>query len=315
MSRSRESENRVEKVNDRLKNRAVIVTGSGQGIGRAIAIAMVKESAMVVTNSRKPGTPGGDAETTAREIKYMGGQATPFFGDISDFEEARKLIQTTVDNFGRVDILVNNAGIATVNTAWNTTEAEWDQVVNSSLKGSFNCIRHASGLMIQQRWGRIINTTSAAWLGTMELCSYSAAKAGVVGLTRAVARDVGSYGITCNAYAPSAATRMSASPELIALYKKKYETGFFSKEQYEAVMNQPSPETVTPLLVYLCTDEAADINGQVFEVSGSDITIYSEPVRKRAIFKTDGLLTVDELIDLVPRTLLEGYKNPAPTSV
>ena len=136
-------------MSGRLPDKAAIVTGSGQGIGRAITVAMAKEGARVVTNNRRSRTSGGDAETTAREIRNMGGQAVSFFGDISDFEEARKLIQTAVDNFGRVDILVNNAGIATISKVWNTTKKEWDQVVNSFLKGSFNCIRHSCGLMIQ----------------------------------------------------------------------------------------------------------------------------------------------------------------------
>jgi len=299
-------------MSGRLKDKVAIVTGSGQGIGRAVAVAMAREGARVVTNNRKPGTPGGDAETTASEIRDMGGQAVPFFGDISDFEEARKLIQTAVDNLGRVDILANNAGVGAANMVWDMTEEEWDEVINVSLKGSFNCMRHASGLMVQQKWGRIINTTSIAWLGTAGRCSYNAAKSGIVGLTRGVAREVGGYGVTCNAYVPWAATRLSASPEAKAIYKKRYEMGVWTREQYEAAMNMSGPETVAPLLVYLCTDEAADINGQVFDVSGNSVAIYSEPVKKKSILKEEGLWTIEELIELVPGVLLEGYKNPAP---
>jgi len=299
-------------MSGRLKDKVAIVTGSGQGIGRAVAVAMAREGARVVTNNRKPGTPGGDAETTASEIRDMGGQAVPFFGDISDFEEARKLIQTAVDNLGRVDILANNAGVGAANMVWDMTEEEWDEVINVSLKGSFNCMRHASGLMVQQKWGRIINTTSIAWLGTAGRCSYNAAKSGIVGLTRGVAREVGGYGVTCNAYVPWAATRLSASPEAKAIYKKRYEMGVWTREQYEAAMNMSGPETVAPLLVYLCTDEAADINGQVFDVSGNSVAIYSEPVKKKSILKEEGLWTIEELIELVPEVLLEGYKNPAP---
>ena len=300
-------------MGDRLKDRVAVVTGSGQGIGESIAVALAKEGAKVVTNNRRPGTSGGDAETAAKEIIGMGGQAVAFFGSVSEFDGAQKLIQAAVDNFGRLDILVNNAGADAPRMVWNMTEEDWDRCVDSFLKGSFNCIRHACGLMREQRWGRIINTTSSAWLGTVGHCNYGAAKAGIVGLTRAVAREMGRYGVTCNAYAPTAATRFTVSEDIIAGFKKRYEAGLMTKERYEELINPPGPETVTPLLVYLCTDEAADINGQVFDVTGGNIAIYSEPVKRKSIGKEEGLWTVEELIELVPKILLEGYQNPAPS--
>ncbi len=299
-------------MGDRLKDKVAIVTGSGQGIGKAIAVAMAREGARVVTNNRRPGTSGGDAETVAREIIDLGGQAVPFFGSVSDFDVAQKLVQTALDNFGRVDIVVNNAGADAPKMVWNMVEEEWDRCVDSFLKGSFNCIRHAASLMREQRWGRIINTTSTAWLGTVGHCNYGAAKAGLVGLTRAVARELGRYGVTCNAYAPTAATRFTLSEDIVAGFKKRYEAGLMTKERFEELTNPPGPETVTPFLIYLCTDEAADINGQVFDVTGGNIAIYSEPVKEKSILKEEGVWTVEELIELVPKVLLEGYKNPAP---
>ncbi len=228
-------------MTDRLKDRVAVVTGSGQGIGRAIAIALAKEGAKVVTNNRGPGTAGGDAETAAKEILDMGGQAVPFFGSVSEFEVAQKLIQTTVDKFGRLDILVNNAGADRPHMVWNMTEEEWDMCVDSFLKGSFNCIRFASALMREQKWGRIINTTSTAWLGAVGHCNYCAAKAGLVGLTRGVALETGRYGITCNAYAPTAATRFTLSADIVAGFKKRLETGLITKERYEELTNPPIP--------------------------------------------------------------------------
>ncbi len=299
-------------MGDRLKDRVAIVTGSGQGIGKAIALALAKESAKVVTSNRRPGTEGGDAETVAKEIRDMGGQAVPFFGSVSEFDVAGKMVQMAVDKFGRLDILINNAGADAPAMVWNMTEENWDRSVDSFLKGSFNCIRFAAALMREQKWGRIINTTSTAWLGTVGHCNYGAAKAGLVGLTRAVAREMGRYGVTCNAYAPTAATRFTLSDEIVAGFKKRYEAGLMTKERFEELTNPPAPETVTPFIVYLCTDEAADINGQVFDVTGGNIAIYSEPVKKKSIVKKEGLWTVEELIDQVPRVLLEGYKNPAP---
>jgi NAD(P)-dependent dehydrogenase (short-subunit alcohol dehydrogenase family) len=305
-------EREAREMGDRLKDRVAVITGSGQGIGRAIAIAMAKEGAKVVTNNRRAGSAGGDAETVVNEIKIMGGQAAPFFGSISEFDVAEKLIEATVKSFGRVDILVNNAGADAPRMVWNMTEEDWDRCLDSYLKGSFNCIRFASALMREQRWGRIINTTSTAWLGTVGHCNYGAAKAGIVGLTRAVAREVGRYGVTCNAYAPTAATRFTISGEVVAGFKKRYEAGLMTKERFEELTNPPAPETVAPFIIYLCTDAAADINGQVFDVTGGSIALYSEPVKKKSIDKTEGLWTVEELIDLVPKVLLEGYKNPSP---
>ena len=299
-------------MGDWLKDRVAVITGSGQGIGKAIAVAMAKEGAKVVTNNRSPGTKGGDAETAAREIMAMGGQAMAFFGSVSEFSVAEKLIKATVESFGRVDILVNNAGADAPRMVWNMTEEDWDKCLDSYLKGSFNCIRFASALMREQGWGRIINTTSTAWLGTVGHCNYGAAKAGIVGLTRAVAREMGRYGVTCNAYAPTAATRFTLSEEIVAGFKKRYEAGLMTKERFEELTNPPAPETVSPFIVYLCTDAAADINGQVFDVTGGSIAIYSEPVKKKAVNKKEGLWTLEELIDLVPKVLLEGYKNPAP---
>jgi 3-oxoacyl-[acyl-carrier protein] reductase len=298
-------------MGQRLKDRVAIVTGSSQGIGRAIALALAKEGAKLVTNNRRPGAQGGDAETVAKEIKDMGGEAVPFYGSVSEFEVAEKIVKTAVDSFGRIDIVVNNAGADAPRMVWNMSEEEWDRCLDSFLKGSFNCTRFAAGPMREQKWGRIINTTSTAWLGTVGHCNYGAAKAGLVGLTRAVAREVGRYGVTCNAYAPTAATRFTLSDEIVAGFKKRYEAGLMTKERFEELTNPPKPETVGPFIVYLCTEEAADINGQVFDVTGGDIAIYSEPVKKQTITKKQGLWTVEELIEQVPR-LLEGYKNPAP---
>ena len=293
-----------------VAGKVAIVTGSGQGIGKAIALDLARHGARVITNSRKPGTKGGDAETVAGEIMDMHEQGMAFYGSVSDFATAGKLVQAAVDRFGRLDILINNAGSDAPHMIWNMTEEEWDLSIDSYLKGTFNTCRHACAVMREQKWGRIINTTSTAWMGTVGHCNYGAAKAGVVGLTRSVAREMGRYGVTCNAYAPTASTRFSASDEIQAGFKKRFEAGLMTKERFEELTNLPSPETIGPFIVYLCTDAAADINGQVFDVTGSNIAIYSEPVKKKTITK-DGIWSVGELEKQFP-ALLEGYKNPAP---
>ena len=148
----------------KLKDRVAIVTGSGRGIGHSIALALAKEGAKVVANNRKPDPTGGDAETLAREIVDMGGQAVPFFGDVSDFTVAGKLIQTALDSFGGLDILVNNAGFSNKVNPWEITEEQWDGVVDTILKGTFNCSRQAIPIMKKQGKGRIINCTSGCWI-------------------------------------------------------------------------------------------------------------------------------------------------------
>lgn len=301
-------------MGNRLKNKVAIVTGSGQGIGLAIAIALAKEGASVITNNRREGTEGGDARTAAEQINSIGGNALPFFGSVADFKVAEEIVKTAKDNFGRLDILINNAGSDAPHMIWNMTEQEWDTSIDSYLKGTFNASRFACGVMREQKWGRIINTTSTAWLGTVGHCNYGAAKAGIVGLTRSVAREMGKYSVTCNAYAPTASTRFSASKDIQAGFKKRFESGLMTKERYEELTNLPDPMTLTPFLVYLCTDEAAEINGQVFDVTGGNIAIYSEPVKMKSIDKKTGLWTIDELVKLVPTILPEGYKNPAPAS-
>ena len=322
-------------MGNRLKDRVAVVTGSGQGIGKAIALAMAKEGAGVVTNNRRPGSTGvsiygeeftekfsseeteqalrlsGDAETTAEEIKEMGGKATAFFGDVSDFNTAEKLIQKAVDSFGRVDILVNNAGTFSRGFIWELSEDAWDYVVLAKLKGTFNCTRHAVGLMKEQGWGRILNCTSGAWLGNMEHSNYSAANAGVVGLTRSVAMELFKYGVTCNAYAPLAMTR--ALIGLAARTRIMAEAGITIRgERGEstaatALEATVGPEGIAQLVTYLATEEAAQISGTVFRAVGNEFVIYSEPEEKKRITKKIGQWTIDELVKAVPRGLLEGY--------
>ncbi len=261
-----------------LKGKIAVVTGSGQGIGRGIALIMAKEGARVVTNNRKPGSTGfailkdaqlkalneeqrewvykvlkeysGDAETTANTIKEQGGEAVAFFGDITNFEVAGKLIQKAVDTYGKIDILVNVAGTFGFSPIWEMTEELWDHVTNVKPKGYFNCIRHAVPFMMEQKWGRILNCTSQAWAGdSLKHAEYATANAGVVGLTRAVASELYSYGITCNAFSPFARTR--ASLELIAYYLAMAR-GTASPTDLETQLEMtPDPEGVGPLLVFL----------------------------------------------------------------
>jgi len=212
---------------------------------------------------------------------------------------------------------VNNAGFLRDRMIFNMTQDEWSSVIDVMLNGTFNCSRHACVLMRQQRGGRIINITSDAWRGTVGHVNYGAAKAGIVGLTRAIAREMGKYGVTCNAIAPAAATRMTMDEDVIQGFKKRAEAGLAPKEVLEMDITtlMPGPEGVSPMIVYLATDEAANINGQVFHAESGRIAIYSEPVETRVIlrdYKKEGLFSVEELTKRVPEELLVDYVNPSP---
>jgi 3-oxoacyl-[acyl-carrier protein] reductase len=250
----------------------------------------------------------GDAETTANTIRELGGEAVAFFGDISNFEVAGKLIQKAVVSFGKIDILVNVAGTFGFSAIWEMTEGLWDHVTNVKPKGYFNCIRHAAPFMMKQKWGRILNCTSQAWAGdNLKHAEYAAANAGVVGLTRAVASELYPYGITCNAFSPWARTR--ASFELVAynLATDKGEKPFLTDRESPLELT-PDPEDIGPFLVYLASDAAAKVSGTVFNVGGASIGIFADPEVKKSITKSGGPWTIEELMQQVPKVLLAGYR-------
>ena len=326
-------------MSDRLKGKVAVVTGSGQGIGRLIAVALAKEGAKVVTNNRKPNSTdatnlvgysmdslnkerqailkkkldelGGDAESTARTIKELGGEAVPFYGDVADFKTAGKLIQTAVETFGSIDILVNNAGTFRYADIWNMTEEIWDTVTLNKPKSYFNTVRHAVPYMMKQKWGRIINCSSIAFLGSaMQNSNYCAANAGVVGFTRAISKELVNYGITCNAFCPEAYTRAAAT--IVARFEKMgEETGANNAQRMKMFESGFSADYLAPFIAYLATNEAADITGTVFEVGGNRYAIYSNPEQIHSINKEKGMWTVEELVKIVPKELLKGYENPA----
>ncbi len=304
----------------KLKGRNAVVTGAGRGIGQAVSLALAAEGASVVVVDPGVGR-GGEgsdltpADETVAEIKKAGGNAIASHESVTDFAAAEGIIKSCVDNFGRIDIMVNCAGVLRERMVFNMTEDEWDTVINVHLKGTFNMCRHASSMMKGQKYGRIINTTSDAWRGTVGQCNYSAAKGGIVSLTRSLARELGKYGITSNCIAPNAATRMTLTEEVKAGWWKRVEQGIWTKEKYEESINMPGPEFVAPVVAYLATEDAANINGQVFGCGGGRMALFSEPLEVRGLYKNyaeEGAWTLDELISLVPGTLLVGYINPAP---
>jgi len=282
-----------------LDGKVAVVTGAGRGIGRAIALMMAQEGAKVVVNDPGVGPDGvghdrGPADQVVEEIRSGGGEAVASYESVADFEAAGRIIGKAVEAFGRIDILVNNAGILRDRMVFNMTEEEWDAVIAVHLKGTFNCTRHASVLMRQQRFGRIINISSEAGLvGNAGQANYGAAKAGIAGFTRVVARDLGRYGVTCNCVAPRALTRLTAGVPVLA-----------------EAMKELKPEHIAPMVCYLASDAAWNINGQVFLVYGGTVALLHHPLPWRTIFKP-GMWTYEEISKLMP-ALLEGTRNPAP---
>jgi 3-oxoacyl-[acyl-carrier protein] reductase len=331
-------------MSDVLKGKVAVVTGSGQGIGRAIAIGLAKEGAKVVTNNRKPGSTGkqmisdaqikkldskkkewfeqetaainGDAETTAQTINKMGGEAVAFFGDISNFATAEKLINTAIKSFGKIDILANVAGGFGFSPIEKMTEEMWDRVTRVKPKGYFNTMRHAIPHMIKQKWGRIINCTSRAWQGdVIKHAEYCAANAGVVGLTKAAAIELHKYGITCNCFSPFAKTRASYELDTYPLTVSKEDIPFvFDNMNFGQDMMKmtPEPEYVAPFVCYLASDAAAHVSGSIFTLGGNTVSMYSESINSNNLTKFDSKpWTMEELIQQAPRGLFAGYKSPA----
>ena len=304
-------------MGERLKDKGAVVVGGGGGIGGEIALALAAEGAKVIVNDpgrARDGT-GSDmsaADKTVARIKKIGVSRLPITPLRLIITLPEEIVHSCIDNFGRLDILVNAAGINREKMLWNMTDQDWDMVLKVHLYTNFNTIRWAAGIMREQRRGRIILMTSSAWLGNIGQINYAAAKGAIVSFMRAAARELGGYGITCNCLAPGAATRMTMTEEVKAGFKKRMEAGVMSKEAYEAFINMPGPEWVPPIVLYLCTDEAWNVNGKVFSAMGDKIGIYSEPIETIQIFNDGKIWTLDQLLKIVPKTLLTGYVNPRP---
>lgn len=311
-----------------LEGRVAIVTGSGQGIGRDIAVCLASHGARVVTNNRKPGSSlnsfektdlsftdeerealehvSGDAQTTADRIIQDGGEAVAFFGDVGDFAVAEAMVSTAVDAFGRLDIVVNNASSNWTGNIADMDEELWDVSVTSKLKGAFNLMHHALPHMKKQGYGRILNSSSDAFLGLPGLAAYGAANAGIVALSTAAAADLRGTGITVNAYTPLAKTRAwynaAAAYRLAGVPAEAVEAG-----APEAMKR--TAEGMVPFLAYLSSEAAGTISGRLFRLAADGrIGLWSPAHVVGEITTADAAWTIADLAERVPGELLSGHQ-------
>src|ERR1043165_5285351 len=241
-----------------LENKVAVVTGASRGIGRAIAEELAKRGADVVCGDRLE----KQAEETASQVAAVSGRRTSgCLVDVSDHESARDFIECAIQNFGKVDILINNAGITRDNLLLRIDEADWDDVLNVNLKGAYNCTKAAVRPMMKQRYGRIVNITSVVGLsGNAGQANYAASKAGLIGFTKSLAKELGSRNITVNAVAPGYVTTALTnvlSDEYRAAAVKQTPMGRLGK-----------PEDIAYAVAFLVSDEASFITGQELSVDG-----------------------------------------------
>jgi NAD(P)-dependent dehydrogenase (short-subunit alcohol dehydrogenase family) len=302
----------------RLEGRAALITGGARGVGFAIAQALALEGAHIAIMDPGGAKDGGaeegaPADEAAAALRNSGADAIAIRESVADYDGCGRAVATTLERFGRLDILINNAGVLRPKMIWNMPPEDWDAVVAVHLRGSYAMIHHAAKHMREARRGRIVNMGSEAWRGTVGQANYGAAKGGIFSLTRAMARELGRYGITCNTVCPSAATRLTLDEAVKEGFRKRLAAGLITQERFEQVMNMGGPEHIAPFVAWLVSDAAADINGQAFRVEQGMVGIYNEPELRATFRKADGdLFSFDELSDLVPRELLQGYRNPAP---
>lgn len=272
-----------------LEGKAVVVTGGGGGIGRAVALACAAEGAKVVVADIGVSMSGEDptsevAEAVVNEIRQAGGEAVAVADNVADMAGGARVVQGALDAWGRIDGVVAVAGILRERMLFNMSEDEWDAVVATHLKGHFTVFRAASAVMRKQEGGgSLVGFTSGAFAGSVAQANYAAAKGGIVSLVRSAAAGLYRYGVTANAIAPIARTRMSANVP-------------------QELEEMGDPEDVAPMVVYLLSEQARHITGQVYTVVGSKIAVWNQPQEVRAVY-TKGRWTPQEIAGRLDSTV------------
>ena len=296
-----------------LQDKVAIVTGAGRGVGKGVAHQLAEEGAKVVVvdlgvNVDGTGAHQSVAEQVANEIKEAGGTAVACAESVATMAGGENIIQTAIDSFEKLDIVVTCAGILRDRMVFNMSEEEWDDVIAVHLKGTFTIVKNACILFRQQRSGRVITFSSTSGLyGNSGQANYGAAKDGIAGFTRVVARDMGRYGVTANSISPSASTRMTTSvPEEARSLRAS--RGITSGS---STTLRGEPEDIAPFVTWLASDESSHVNGHVFHVTAGLISLLNEPDPIKTIHK-EGRWTLEELAKVFPATLGLELHNPAP---
>ena len=271
-----------------LEGKSIAVTGAGRGIGRAVAMAAAAEGASVVVNDYGVSIDGSDptsevADGVVKEITDAGGTAVAVADSVTTMSGGQRIVDTAVDAFGRIDGVVCVAGILRERMLFNMTEDEFDPVVETHLKGTFTVFRAASAIMRKQGSGSLVAFTSGAFAGSIAQANYSAAKGGIVSLVRSAAVGLHRYGVTANCVAPIARTRMSANVP-------------------GGLSEVGDAEDIAPMVVFLLSDRARHVTGQVYTAVGGKIAVWNQPVEVRAMYK-DGRWTPEEIADRLDATV------------
>jgi NAD(P)-dependent dehydrogenase (short-subunit alcohol dehydrogenase family) len=283
-------------MGEMLKDRVAVITGAGNGLGRAHALTMAAQGARVVVNDLGTSADGVDkssepADLVVKSIRQNGGTAVASYDSVASEEGAKKIIRTALESFGRLDILVNNAGIVRSGMIYEIASEDWDAMIKTHLYGTFYCTREAAIVMKERQYGRIINTSSHNGLGQLSLATYAAAKEGITGFSRSVARDMARFGVTCNVIRPIAAWR--GAKVKVAEFESK------------------RPEDVAALVTYLASESADHINGCIFEVYDGHVGIFEEPPPVKGVLWKEGGWTPEELARVMPQTLTKGRTREA----
>lgn len=306
-----------------LDDKAVVVTGGGRGIGREVALLAAAEGASVVvadSGCEIDGTGANPAiaQAVVDQITSNGGKATAVTDDVSTMAGGENAVKAALDGYGRIDGLVCAAGMRRDTPIWEMTEDDWDSVVNGNTKAVFTVAKSASIAMRQQRFGRMIFFTSDFGLGSVGASNYAAASEGIIGLSRTVARDLGRYGVTCNAISPLARTRsfggyseelrppagVLSAEEMAGIAKP------FPTMHWEGDKHPDDPSGVASLAIFLLSEGAEDVNGQLFGSRGGEVYLYTYPQIERQILTFERRFTMDELDEQMPRTIANGASNP-----
>ena len=298
-----------------LEGKVAIITGAGRGLGREEALAMAREGAKLVINDFGGGFDGtgkaiGPAQDVVEEIKALGGEAVPNFADVTSFQETKELIDTAVKSFGKLNILVNNAGILRDKMIFSMAEEDWDKVIGTHLKGTFNCARHACGYFREQHKagnvlnGKIINTVSDAGLyGNVGQTNYGAAKAAIAALGRIMAMEMVRYNVSVNCVAPAARTRLTtdATPSMRAVMENVPPPGEF---------DMLSPANFAPLVVFFASDLANDVTGEVCRMIGDTVFLIRGWHDVDQASKGKAMWSADELSPVIHRMAEKAGPKP-----